>query len=483
LSDATAVLLATASAADGGPAALLPLPEGTVIARLAAQLSALGVAELEVVTRPEHAAAVTAAVGAGSARVQVSPTPAEDLRIVARLASQRGDRPLVVVPADVVAHGEALRRVIADPRLGTGVLVAAGDGAHAVRAYRGRVVSAASEHHEVARPNGEFAGLLKVGAAELPLVAGLGEPLAGLAGGDDGAALLLVGLVRSGAHVTAAPLRGLYWARPGSAAAAARAAEELAAADEDRALLDSAVKDTDGFFTTFFVSPYSRHLARWAARRGLTPNQVTTFSLLLGLLAAAAFATGERSGLIAGAVLLQLAFTADCVDGQLARYTRTFSAFGGWLDAMFDRAKEYLVFAGLAIGASRTGDPVWLLACCALALQTVRHMIDFAYGAVEHRAAVSVRQPPLHQASDGARPAGAPTRSQGLLGSWQALNRTPAVLWLKKMVAFPIGERFAVISLTAALFSARATFVALLAWGGVATAYSLTGRVLRSIAR
>ena len=97
--------------------------------------------------------------------------------------------------------------------------------------------------------------------------------------------------------------------------------------------------------------------------------------MVIGILAAAAFATGERWGLVAGAVLLQLAFTADCVDGQLARYTRTFSKLGAWLDSIFDRAKEYLVFAGLAIGASRAGDAVWLLACAALTLQTVRHIV------------------------------------------------------------------------------------------------------------
>ena len=80
-------------------------------------------------------------------------------------------------------------------------------------------------------------------------------------------------------------------------------------------------------------------------------------------LAAAAFATGERWGLVAGAILLQAAFTTDCVDGQLARYTRTFSKLGAWLDSIFDRSKEYVCFAGLAIGASRAGDPVWPLAC------------------------------------------------------------------------------------------------------------------------
>ena len=150
--------------------------------------------------------------------------------------------------------------------------------------------------------------------------------------------------------------------------------------DEDRVLLDSAVKGSDGFFTTFFVCPYSKYIARWAARRGLTPEPGhDRLRSRVGVLAAAAFATGERSGLVAGAVLLQFAFTLDCVDGQLARYTRQFSKLGAWLDSIFDRTKEYVVFAGLAIGASRTGDPVWLLAGAALTLQTARHAIDFSY--------------------------------------------------------------------------------------------------------
>ena len=51
------------------------------------------------------------------------------------------------------------------------------------------------------------------------------------------------------------------------------------------------------------------------------------------------------------------------------------------------------------------------------------------------------------------------------------------------MVAFPIGERFAVISITAALFDARVTFITLLVLGGIAAVYTQTGRVLRSIAR
>ena len=243
---------------------------------------------------------------------------------------------------------------------------------------------------------------------------------------------------------------------------------------------------------------------------------MTTVSVLIGLVAAICFATGERWGMIAGALLVQASFTTDCVDGQLARYTRTFSKFGAWLDSIFDRTKEYLAFAGLAIGATQTGDDVWLLACCAITLQTVRHSSDFAFGAGQTQVIVATEQPPLSRARDAMglaalsaaperrppvrpataeppaaaggttaeRPAPPPTSfPRRILRLWHRIDRLPAVRWIKKMIAFPIGERFAAISITAALFSPRVTFTVLLAWGGIAIAYTLSGRVLRSIAR
>jgi phosphatidylglycerophosphate synthase len=315
--------------------------------------------------------------------------------------------------------------------------------------------------------------------------------------------LLLCGLVRSDVQVGTSHLRKLFWRRPLTPEDVAEAAAKIGEHDEDRALLDSAVKANDGFFTTHFVSPYSKYIARWAARRGWTPNLVTTISVAVGFMAAAAFATGERAGMVAGALLLQAAFTLDCVDGQLARYTRTFSKFGAWLDSIFDRTKEYAVFAGLAIGASRAGHDVWVLAGAALALQTLRHSIDFSYPAAQHQAMGAVRQPPLEQvqdviaatvpaplaATDGEEERSAPapprprTLPQRLRGAWRRIDRSRRGRWVKKVIAFPIGERFAAISITAALFDARATFVVLLAWGGFAAAYTVAGRVLRSIGR
>ena len=480
----TAVLFATARDDRGRAAALLPFADATVLDRLLAQLHELGVDPVHVVARPGDEAALRGF--RGDVRVHFSGGAAEDLRLLAEL-SRSVSGPMLVADAGFVAHRSVLAKLVADERLATGILRSGrGGSGYGVRTLRGRVLAAGSPCHAVARPGAAFLGVLKVGPGDRPALEAAAEQLASWLAGDpelsgrvdDVPSLALVGLIRSGARVGDRDPRGLFWARPSSDEAAAQAEAELAAADEERALLDAAVKSRDGFFTTFFVSPYSKYIARWAARVGLTPNQVTVVSMLIGAGAAAAFATGHRAGLVVGAILLQLSFTTDCVDGQLARYTGNFSRLGAWLDSTFDRGKEYLVFAGLAIGASRTGHPVWVLASAALIVQTTRHISDFSFADSSDEAVMDAPQPPLEETGELA---GDEPLAGRVLDRWHAGNRVSVMAWARRVIAFPIGERFAVISLTAALWGPRTTFIVLLAWGGVAAVYTHTGRVLRTL--
>src|SRR3712207_7202318 len=101
--------------------------------------------------------------------------------------------------------------------------------------------------------------------------------------------------------------------------------------------------------------------------------------MALGAAAAALYAVGSRGALVAGALVLHAALTLDLVDGQLSRMTGRFSALGAYLDAVFDRVKEYPVYAGLAVGAARSGDDVWPLAALALVLQPVHHTLPFSW--------------------------------------------------------------------------------------------------------
>jgi phosphatidylglycerophosphate synthase len=241
--------------------------------------------------------------------------------------------------------------------------------------------------------------------------------------------------------------------------------------DADRRLA-AAVKDDDGFFTTFFVSSYSPHLVRAAARLRLRPDVVTVGALVGGLCAAAAFALGSRADLITGAVLLQLSFTLDVVDGQLARFTGTSSAFGAWFDSMADRTKEFVVYAGLAIGSVRAfHHDVWALAGVALVIQVSRQQLDLSYRAGRSGVAPA--------AVDAGRSAQLGRTAIRLSAS---TDRRAWTYWPKRILVLPIGERMLLISVSAAAFRPDVTFIALSAWGGVALAYIATGRIVRSFA-
>lgn len=364
------------------------------------------------------------------------------------------------------------------------------------RAGKSRVISVGTAHHAVTRPNTVLLGPLHLNVKHAAVLAETCRELADLAHlfgpEDDLVQLVVFGLVRKGVSVGIRGRRDLFYRRVTTQEEANEAGAELGGMDEDGARLNNAVKGADGFFTTYFVSTYSRYIARWAAHRGLTPNQVTLISIALGVAAAVCFATGERVWMVAGGVLIYFAFVFDCVDGQVARYARKFGVLGAWLDATFDRFKEYVVFAGLAVGYVVSGhsDDIWILALIALALQSVRHLLDFSFG-VSNRRKPPAQLPttPLDAPSDqGLRKAlekrkvERSTGIRGVLRMWTRAGRFRAVHWARKMVVFPIGERFAVIAITAALFDAQVTFLTMAIWGSVAACYTLAGRLMRSLA-
>ncbi|MGW2182732.1 DUF5941 domain-containing protein [Streptomyces sp. NPDC001732] len=273
---------------------------------------------------------------------------------------------------------------------------------------------------------------------------------------------LAVTMDAGGTTVQRPELGSLVAAVPTDAPARTEAERALASVDDEAVRLRSAVKAHDGFFTTFFISPYSRYIARWCARRGLTPNQVTTASLLTALIAAGSAATGTRGGYVAAGVLLLLSFVLDCTDGQLARYSLQYSTMGAWLDATFDRAKEYAYYAGLALGAARGGDDVWALALGAMVLQACRHVIDFSFNEANHDAVAN----------------SSPTAALS-----SRLDSVGWTVWLRRMIVLPIGERWAMIAVLTAVTTPRIVFYALLVGCSFAACYTTAGRLLRSLTR
>ncbi|PAZ16395.1 transferase [Streptomyces sp. SA15] len=349
------------------------------------------------------------------------------------LAQVPGDQRVAVVDARFVGHAHALRLGLTDPRFP----LAAVPGAVTAQPAGRQALTRA-----VAREN-------SAGGGTVVAVDSLADRI-------------VTSLDDDGADVHRPELGSLVAEVPADPQARNEARQAVAAVDDEAVRLKSAVKSRDGFFTTFCISPYSRYIARWCARRGLTPNQVTTASLLTALIAAGCAATGTRGGFIAAGVLLLASFVLDCTDGQLARYSLQYSTLGAWLDATFDRAKEYAYYAGLALGAARGGDDVWALALGAMVLQTCRHVVDFSFNEANHDATANTS--PTAALSD-------------------KLDSVGWTVWVRRMIVLPIGERWAMIALLTAATTPRITFYALLIGCAFAATYTTAGRVLRSLTR
>ena len=323
-----------------------------------------------------------------------------------------------------------------------------------------QVVSASSVSHKPTEANRIFAGAIRLSKKQAPeITKALNEVIPKNAKGH-ALDLLLVALVRATIKVDAVELVAAPFARSEEADVRDETTKALSKIKIPMLRLKLANRANDGFFSVFFLRRVSKLLTWAAVKIGATPNQVTIASFAIGLYAAFLFAQGDTWSLIGGAILLQVSIIVDCVDGEIARYTRKFSELGAWLDAITDRVKEYAVFLGLAYGAFvHNGQNFWVLAAVLMAIQTFRHLSDYNFSqVVRARAAEEVPVPVDFMAEwDGV------TAQIEELDSDDdhAFTKKRIRYWLGKIVIFPIGERWLAISFTAAVGGALFTFTAL----------------------
>ena len=198
-----------------------------------------------------------------------------------------------------------------------------------------------------------------------------------------------------------------------------------------------------------------RRLTGWAVDRYLAPISVSGISLALGLCAAVWFSAGTRSASVSGALALCGSYLAlraarglaGLDAGSVAAGTpaagavaRPASAGAGSLAELCGTVSELAVYAGLAVGGYEAHSPgTWQLAVVAAAVLAVRRIL------------VACSRPALR-------------------------GDHPVVRALRVLLSCPPGGRIALIAVTAPVWGARVTLLALVEWGIVATCYALAGR-------
>jgi len=346
-------------------------------------------------------------------------------------------RPVVLLDARTVASDHALRMLVRDDRDDTTVLpdTVAADGTPVGARLSSRVTARLS-----ALPDGVTIGRL---------VTSIGRH-----------AELTTRTLAPGLLVAAVPTDATA-----SVAITAAIASTNAAGGEEAIRLRQSVKRLDNPVASHLVGPWSRYIGRWLVRQRVSPDAVTVASLLLALIASLTVCLGTRTGYLLGSIGILASFALDCTDGQMARYSVTYSSVGSWLDGFGDRVKEQMFLAGLAIGGVRAALPddsgrhvsaLWWLAAAAGAVTLIRHLVGFGY---------------VHAFGLPS----APPVPDGELSAGQRLRFD-----LRKIAMLPFGERTLLVCVLAVVSGPRLAFWGLIVLGGLSTLGMLAGRWRRT---
>jgi phosphatidylglycerophosphate synthase len=102
----------------------------------------------------------------------------------------------------------------------------------------------------------------------------------------------------------------------------------------------------------------SLHVTRVLAATPISANAVTALMIPVGLLAGLALSLPGVAAAVGAALLAQVWLLLDCCDGEVARWRRTFSLKGPYLDALGHHTIEAALPAGLGIRADGGWDSI-----------------------------------------------------------------------------------------------------------------------------
>jgi hypothetical protein len=407
-------------------------------------------------------------------------TAAEQIdSVVAALRESEDD--LVIISGDLIINPAVLAPVTENPFAGTCAAVRRSRNGN-LRVLHHHLVAAGTSFHTVNSTNAVSVGALRLARRDHARILPVVTSLLGFVSiqqevtPHESLELIITALLRAQVHVKEVEIIDAPWFR--SPQDRDMATHEAFAISETTIRRLQANRIDDGFYSTFVVRKLSKPLTGLAIRWGLSPNAITVISFVIGVLAAASFAAGNRWFLVLGAILLQLSLVIDCVDGEVARATRRFSTLGAWLDASTDRVKEYAAYAGLAAGAVVMGVDswrAWSLALILMVVQTARHMGDYNFAAIQRIREIGL---PFAAINDPQDPWGS---QSGAIALSTQINSRPIIRWAKKVIHMPIGERWLVLSVVAVIFNGYWALLALLILTSLAWLYTLVGRVLRTL--
>jgi phosphatidylglycerophosphate synthase len=137
----------------------------------------------------------------------------------------------------------------------------------------------------------------------------------------------------------------------------------------EKLLYRSLIKPSDGPISKKLNRPLSLFVTSYLVQFGVRPSSMTTFCIVLTLIAAALALLPEWHWLAIAGLLFQLASALDGCDGEIARLTFTSSKFGAWYDTIGDNFRYGVFFCCLGFKSyMETHNPIYPYAIALFAL-------------------------------------------------------------------------------------------------------------------
>jgi phosphatidylglycerophosphate synthase len=114
--------------------------------------------------------------------------------------------------------------------------------------------------------------------------------------------------------------------------------------------------EVEEYFDLFFYRPLAFLLVKTVYRTNITPNQLTLFAVLVGMIGAVFYAKGSPDHFTLGAIFFMLYNIIDCSDGQLARIKKNGSNAGRIIDGLADYITTAAIFIAIGIGGMQNHD-------------------------------------------------------------------------------------------------------------------------------
>jgi phosphatidylglycerophosphate synthase len=120
-------------------------------------------------------------------------------------------------------------------------------------------------------------------------------------------------------------------------------------------------KSQRSWFPRYVSRPISIYITKILLYTPVSANHVTVSMLILGVLGGILLIFNNYWYSICGALLLIISLILDCVDGEIARYRKTTSIIGKYLDRLTHIVVYPFMFIGLCFGAYTNSQNIWFL--------------------------------------------------------------------------------------------------------------------------